>query len=291
MKKILITGKDSYIGTSFKRYLAAHAPDWTVDELDMRSEEWMHHSFAGYDAVFHVAALVHQKQQHHNHEELSRYMSINCDLTIQCAEKAKTEGVAQFIYLSSMSLYRQESQLDRDDTIYEWTKPHPDTIYGMSKMLGEQGIQALQSDDFAVAILRPPMVYGPDCPGNYRKLSAAAKKLPFFPEVKNQRSMLFVDNLCEFIRLLIEYNDSGIFFPQNSEYTNTSNMVKAIAKANGKDITLIPGLAWSLKLISLFSALPGKVFGNFVYDQRISQYKQNYQTCSLAESIIRTERK
>ena len=147
----------------------------------------------------------------------------------------------------------------------------------------------MSDDSFRVVILRPPMIYGKGSRGNYPVLAKLARKLPIFPKVNNCRSMLYIDNLCEFVRLMIEYHTSGIFWPQNAEFSNTSQMVRFIAQAHGKKILLTPLFNWALPLARLVTGLVDKAFGNLSYDQELSQYKTPYQLVDLAESIRRTE--
>ena len=133
------------------------------------------------------------------------------------------------------------------------------------------------------------MIYGKNSRGNYPILAKFARKLPIFPYVDNQRSMLYIENLCEFIRLMIENGEDGIFWPQNAEYTNTSEMVRMIGLSCGKKVRLIKGFTWVLKIMSHLTGLVNKAFGNLVYDKSISSYKTEYARVSLQESVRRTE--
>ena len=133
------------------------------------------------------------------------------------------------------------------------------------------------------------MIYGPGSKGNYPILSKLARKLPFFPAVDNQRSMLYIENLMEFVRLMVENEEQGIFWPQNAEYSNTTELVRLIAQTHGKKITVIPGFAWTLKLLSHATGLVNKAFGSLSYDQSLSWYRENYCTYELKESICKTE--
>ena len=147
----------------------------------------------------------------------------------------------------------------------------------------------MQDENFRIVILRPPMIYGKGCKGNYPSLARLAKKLPAFPYVNNQRSMLYIDNLAEFVRLMIDNEEQGIFWPQNREFSNTTEIVQMIARAHGKRIIILRGMSWTLKLLSPFTVLVNKAFGSLWYDQEISSYKQEYCLVSLEESIKETE--
>ncbi|MGI6706543.1 MAG: NAD-dependent epimerase/dehydratase family protein [Clostridia bacterium] len=195
MKKILITGANSYIGTSFEKWVSKWADKYRVDSIDVKTDAWREKSFQEYDVVFHVAAIVHVKEN-----DTNKYFKVNRDLALDIAKKAKQEGVKQFIFLSTMGVYGAEvGHITKD------TEPRPKTPYAKSKYEAEKLLNELNDDSFKVATLRPPIVYGKDCRGNYPRLASMALKLPFFPDVKNERSMIYIDNLSEFIRLIIDY--------------------------------------------------------------------------------------
>jgi UDP-glucose 4-epimerase len=167
--------------------------------------------------------------------------------------------------------------------------PEPANCYGNSKLLAEKGIQSLEADNFRVVVLRPPMVYGKNSKGNYVTLSKLARKLFIIPKIQNQRSMIYIKNLCEFIRLMIDNEESGVFYPQNAEYTNTVEMMKLIAQAHGRRMITVRGFAWAVKLVGLLTGYVKKAFGNLTYDVELSAYKQGYIKYSLAESVKETE--
>ena len=210
-------------------------------------------------------------------------------LTAELAQKAKNEGVCQFLFLSSESVYGLHAPVGKTLTITADTPLNPTDNYGISKLQAEKALTALRDDHFRVAILRPPMIYGRDCKGNYRTLARLAEKLPVFPNIANQRSMLYIDNLCEFLRLLIQDEAEGIFCPQNTEYVSTSRMVQEIAKAHGKHIRLVGGCAWAMNLLSHVTPLAGKAFGSLCYDKSLSDYPQNYNIVGFEQSIAETE--
>ena len=292
MKKILITGANSYIGTSFEKYINENfCKYYQVDTTDMIDGSWREKSFAGYDVVYHVAGIAHSDNGKISPEKEKLYRSVNTDLTIETAKKAKADGVKQFIFMSSAIVYGDSGKIGKKKVITKDTPTNPANCYGDSKVQAELGILPLQDDKFKVCVLRPPMIYGKGSKGNFPQLEKFARKLNFFPYVKNERSMLYIGNLVEFVRLMIENEEQGIFWPQNTEYSNTSELVKMIGAANGKKIRLIKGLGWLLRFCGLFTSLVNKAFGNLCYDSRMSQYKVEYRKFSLEESIKEPERK
>ncbi len=289
MKKILITGANSYIGTSFEKYMARFGDDYLIDTVDMIGYSWKSKDFSGYDCVFHVAGIAHSDNGKISKEKEKLYYAVNTELTIATAKKAKAEGVKQFIFMSSAIVYGNSAPIGKGKRITKDTPVHPANCYGDSKVQAENGLRTLDDCSFNVVILRPPMIYGKGSKGNYPLMSKMAQKLPLFPYVKNRRSMLYIENLCEFVRLMIENEEYGIFWPQNKEYSNTSEMVRMIGKAHGKNVHIIHGFEWALKLLGLFTGVVDKAFGNLYYDKKLSLYKSNYRICDLKESIMRTE--
>lgn len=290
MKKILITGAGSYIGTSVAAYLENWQDAYRVDTLDMLGDGWKHADFSGYDSVFHVAGIAHSDSGKIPAEKEALYYSVNRDLTVQTAQKAKDAGVKQFVFMSSAIVYGDSAPVGKDKYITKETVPSPANCYGHSKLQAELGLQALESEDFRVVILRPPMIYGPGSKGNYPVLSRLAGMLPVFPLVENRRSMLYIGNLAEFVRLMIDREERGTFWPQNAEYSNTSRLVKQIAEAKGKRVHLVKGFAWALKLLSCVTPLVNKAFGSMCYDMAMSDYPEDYRKFTLEESIKETEK-
>lgn len=290
MKKILITGAGSYIGMSFENHLKQWPDRYQVDTVDMTTDAWRDFSFRGYDTVYHVAGIAHSDYGKISQERAELYYRVNTHLAVETARKAKAEGVKQFIFMSSASVYGESAPIGKNKIITRDTPVSPVNSYGDSKVQAEKGIVPLQDEAFKVAVLRPPMIYGKGCKGNYSTLTKLAKKLPVFPYVENQRSMLYIENLVEFVRLMVDNEEQGIFWPQNNEYTNTAEMVKAIAQVHGKRVVMIRGLNWALKLMSYVTALVNKAFGSLCYDHEMSRYKQDYCIMNLMDSIRETEK-
>ena len=285
MKKILITGKGSYLGNSLKAYLEAFGDCYQVDCLSLRSGDWKEQSFRGYDAVYHTAAIVHQPRSKDAPGELARYRAVNCDLAVDAAKKAKAEGVRQFVFLSTMAVYGLTAAFGKTVTITAQAPTVPTDNYGLSKLEAERALLSLEGPDFRVAILRPPMIYGKDCKGNFRSLVSFARRLPFFPKVPNQRSMLYVGSLNRLVQQIIDREDRGIFCPQDPEYVNTSAMVQAIAAAQGKRLLLIPGFSWALHLLRHLTGAVDKAFGSLVYDKALSKLEEDYCIASFPDSV------
>lgn len=282
MKKVLVTGENSYIGNSFAEYCR---DDFIIDKISMRDDAWKSLSFSQYDVIFDVAGIAHSDIGKVTEDEKEHYFAVNTDLTVALAQKAKKEGVKQFIFMSSAIVYGDSAPIGKSKVITRDTVPSPSNFYGESKLRAEEGIMPLNGDGFKVVVLRAPMIYGRGSKGNFAALEKYAKKFSLFPCVKNERSVLYIGNLVEFVRLMIENGESGTFWPQNAEYCNTSELVKKIGLANGKKIRLMKGLNGCLKILSHFSGLIDKAFGNLTYDVSLSEYKEPYRRFCLDGSI------
>ena len=295
MKRVLITGANSYIGVSFEKYAKEHySNELMVETVDMIDGSWRKKDFSSYDVVFHVAGLAHADVGKVDEETKKKYYAVNTDLAIETCKKAKEEGVKQFVFMSSAIVYGDSAPYGKTKRITAETEPSPANFYGDSKWQADKGIRALMDDNYIVTVLRPPMIYGKGSKGNYPTLAKMAKKLPVFPDVQNERSMLYIENLCEFLCQVMILGEGGVFWPQNAEYTRTSEMVKLIAQVSGHKVVVSKGWNW---VVGIARIIPGKIkgltnkaFGNMSYDQSMSRCDFNYQLVGLRTSIERTER-
>lgn len=298
-KKVLITGTGSYIGQSFIKYAKKNYPEnFEIDELDMLGDQWKKADFSQYDIVYHVAGIAHADVGKVSEETKEKYYAVNTDLAVEVARKAKEEGVKEFIFMSSMIVYGDSAPYGKKKVVDEFTVPAPANFYGDSKFQADVAVREMADENFRVIVLRPPMIYGRNSKGNYQTLSKIARKLFAFPKVDNERSMLHIDNLCEFLcqLMLIKKFEklAMVLVPQNSEWTTTSEMVREIAEVVGKNIRISsimrPAVWMAEKVPGRIGGLVNKAFGNSVYTQSISRYKGlDYQKVSLRESVKRTE--
>ncbi len=296
MKRVLITGANSYIGTSFEKYAYEYySKEFSIDTIDMVDGTWREKDFSSYDIVYHVAGIAHADVGNVTEEVKKKYYAVNTDLAIETAKKAKKDGVKQFVFMSSAIIYGDSAPVGKRKRITKKTKPHPANFYGDSKWRADKGVRKLAEENFIVTVLRPPMIYGKGSKGNYPTLSKMAKKMPIFPDIKNERSMLYIENLCEFLCQIMIRGKGGIFWPQNAEYSKTSDLVKMIADANNHKILVSKAWNIGVKLATLIPGKPrglaNKAFGNMSYDQKMSKYDFKYQSVELRASVEKTERK
>lgn len=294
MKKVLITGANSYIGVNFEKYVAQHySGQLSIDTVDMVDESWRKKNFGCYDIVYHVAGLAHADVGNMSNEVKAKYYAVNTDLAIETCKKARMEGVKQFVFMSSAIIYGDSAPYGKTKRITKETKPEPSNFYGDSKLKADEGVRQLADDNFIVTVLRPPMIYGKGSKGNYPILAKIANKLPVFPDIQNERSMLYIENFCEFLCKIMIRGLGGIYWPQNAEYTRTSELVKMIAYASNHTIHVSKVWNW---VVVIAASIPGKTrsltnkaFGNLTYDKSMSKYDFDYQIVNLAESIKLTE--
>src|SRR5690554_6776155 len=277
MKRVLITGANSYVGTNVERWLMKEPDKYYVETLDMKDPNWINFDFSKFDVVFHVAGIAHSTPKK---SERELYYKVNTQLTIDTAKLAKKSGVKQFIFMSSMIVYnKKETRITKD------TKPNPDNFYGDSKLQAELGIKPLQDNNFNVTILRPPMIYGPGSKGNFLKLIKLARKTVIFPKIENKRSMLYIDNLSNNIKYIIENNLNGVFFPQNSDFMCTSMIVKEVSIFLNKKIWFTRLLNIPIYISRTWVTPVNKLFSDSYYDINLSQEMLVHNITSNQDSI------
>lgn len=278
--KVLITGKNSYVGSAVARRLVECGHE--VEELDMIGKEWREKDFSGFDCVFHVAGIAHDVK---GKQDEGLYMAVNRDLAVETAEKAKNSGVKQFIFMSSMLIYNGCKENNIDSSV----SPCAKGVYAQSKLQADEKIRKMSDENFKVAVLRPPMIFGKDCKGNFPRLCKLALKTPIFPKIENRRSMLYIENLSEFVRLAVENRSEGVFFPQNPQYFATYRIAQAAAAEKGKKLRVTRLFNWLVYILMPFSKSMKKVFGSLTYDQSLSDtFDGKYVVADNAESLIRS---
>lgn len=299
MKRVLVLGNHSYIGTSFASYvMRCQKERFCVDCVSLHGSDWQNMDWSAYDSVINVTGKAHADLRRLSEAEKREYYEVNYRLACLTGKKARADGAGQYIYLSSILVYGDSGNRERSRVISEDTKPAPSNFYGDSKLRAEQGLTKLFSGKKSrtrLAILRLPMIYGSGCKGNYQTLAKLAKRIPVFPDYQNQRSMLYIENLCEFLCLLAEHQDEGLFFPQDGNYVSTSRMVQLIAAEHGRRVACLSMLNPAVRIGMVFPGRIGsmakKAFGSLVYEGEMSMYDRGeYRKYTLKEGIHRSEK-
>lgn len=288
MKKILILGANSYIGTSFENYIYQKYPeDYEIHTISLHGDTWRHENWSSYDSILNVTGKAHADISKLSEEQKQEYYAINCDLAVETAKKAIEDGAAQYIYLSSIIIYGDSSNSRTPVRITADTKPAPSNFYGDSKWQAEQKLQELfrtaekTTGHTRLVLLRLPMIYGPGCKGNYKTLVKMSQKLPLFPTYHNERSVLHIDHLTEYLRNLVDSGTGGLYLPQDDTCRSTPDMVFELAEAAGRRMC---HAAWMNPFVRLAFYLPGKpgrlarkAFGTLVIDHELSKSSQSSQ--------------
>lgn len=286
MKKILILGANSYIGTSFENCIHQKYPeDYEIHTTSLHGDAWKEENWSDYDSILNVTGKAHADISQLSEEQKQEYYAVNCDLAVEAAKKAIEDGAAQYVYFSSIIVYGDSSNSRKPVRITAETKTSPSNFYGDSKWQAEQKLQELfmtTQRETTLVLLRLPMIYGPGCKGNYKALVKMAQKLPLFPTYHNERSVLHIDHLAEYLRNLVESGESGLFLPQDDTYRSTPDMVFELAEAAGRHVC---HAGWLNPFVSLAFYLPGKpgklarkAFGTLVIDYELSRNVQNIST-------------
>lgn len=283
MKRILITGAGSYVGESVRKYILSTSSEFQIDAVDTMGNNWKKADYSQYDVVYHVAGIAHVNA---DPKMEALYYKVNRDLAIEVAKHAKAAGVKQFIFMSSQIVFH-ESQSLKSEVLTAETKENPNGFYGDSKLQAELGIKPLEDENFKVCILRPCMIYGPNAKGNFPRLAKLACKTPIFPCWHNKRSMLYIDNLAEFVKQAVLRELSGTYYPQNRELADTVEIIRFFAKAANHRV-------WITKLLNPFVWLGSfvlqpinKMFATYYYDPEMSKADFDYQHVSFEESLKR----
>ncbi len=287
--KILITGKTSRIGNAFIEYMQMQHPgEMDISAVSLREDAWKAQDWSEYDAVLHAVGITKADTAKMDAEQERQYYEINRDLAIEAAKKAKSDGIHQFVLLSTMMVYGNAAPIGRSFSIKQDTVPNPASVYGSSKLEGEKGVLVFADDDFQVAVIREPVVYGPHVRGELQKLLEISKRLPVFPWIESTKSYIFEDNLFEFFRQILLHKKSGFFCPRNAEQPTTSELFGMMRKSQGKKCLYLHGFAGILKLLSHITGYVNAVFNDLHYEEALAQISGiNYQICSLEESLNR----
>ncbi|MGI5096405.1 NAD-dependent epimerase/dehydratase family protein [Treponema socranskii] len=275
-----ILGQNSYICNRFIQYISD--TDLNVEKIDCRNNAWKYVDFSDFETLLCPIGIAHVLT---DPSMETQYYAVNRDLPVEIAKKAKLEGVKQFIFFSSMIIYGLDKPLYDEYVITANTIPEPENFYGKSKLEAEKLLLDLEDEKFKITILRLPMVYGPGCKGNFQQLLKVAKKSPFCPSIQNKRSMIYIDNLCEYLKLVIENKLSGILYPQNLEYVSTVEIIKTAAKEFNHKLHFIKIFNPLIFILSKHMGIINKIFGTKIYDVSLSPNMEKYNKVDFEISI------
>jgi UDP-glucose 4-epimerase len=264
VKRVLITGPNSYLSSNLAKYMEKKPEKYIVDLISVKEDKWKHCNFSNYDIIIHAAGLVHQKEKPGDERA---YFKINKELTLDIADKAIISNVQKFIFISSMAVYGLEGELSKNILINHKTPPNPKTFYAKSKYEAELELTKLVNKSFKLLIVRPPMIYGPNCPGNYQKLIKLAKYLRVIPDLRNKRSALHIDRLCVLMDSYLENEVYGVVLPQDSVYMDTTKVILDYRSSMNQKTYLSKTLGLIIKTILRNLVQVRKIYGNLTYEK------------------------
>lgn len=285
--KILVTGANGFIGkrlikTLYNNDFVVRGSTRSIASLSSPHKDCEYISMGELDAttdwtkaldkvdiVIHCAGRAHILDENSN-SPIDDFRKINVDVTLRLAREASKSGVKRFIFLSSIGVNGNinSSPFTEDDT------PAPVQDYALSKLEAEQGLNKIaMKNEMEVVIIRPPLVYGPDAPGNFATLMRwMNKNIPLpFGAINNKRSFVAVDNLIDLIITCIKHPSAAnqVFLVSDGEDLSTTELLTCVAKALGKKSYLIPVnqklLEYGLSLINKKN-LTVRLFGSLQID-------------------------
>ena len=277
MKKLLISGSNGFVGSYFiKKY---------KDKYDIRTFSFLKDDinsldYSDIDVVFHLSALVHQMSG----ASCEEYERVNVIQTLQLAKKAKENGVKQFIFMSTVAVYGIETGVMNEKSDYT-----PLTEYGKSKLRAEIELQKLDNKNFKVSIIRPPIVYGKNAPGNMKSLLKLINKVPLLPfgKIENKRSMVYIGNLCYLINEVITQEKAGIFLASDDEPLSITRLIELISKNLDKKIYLVKIPFFKTLLKILKPSFHKRLYGSLEIDNTITKEKVNLKNPYSVEDGIK----
>ena len=260
-KTLMITGASGFIGSNFIERYKDKYNIIPVDLLKVKSEEL---DFTDVDCVLHLAALVHQM----NGAPREKYFEVNTELTKRMSEESKKHGVKHFVFYSTVAVYGTHGDINKELIFDKNSKVNPVTAYAESKWEAEEILRKLEDNKFRVSILRPPMVYGKNCPGNMKRLEKLIRLFPILPfnYNENKRTLVNIEKLLEITDKVIRKEIFGITIPKDDKDISIKEIVEKLAKENNKKIILIKFPKFIFKLlINLKPEIMKSLYGSLIF--------------------------
>ena len=278
--QIIITGSSGFIGTNFIK----DNSDFDIIEIDLLTQNVEDINFTGVDSVLHLAALVHQMQG--ALEEL--YFKINRDLAYEVAKRAKEQGVKHFVLMSTAKVFGESTT--GKPAWDENSECKPLDAYGKSKFEAEQLIRSLENENFKVAVVRSPLVYGVGVKANMYNLVKLVDRFLVLPlgGINNRRSIVYVGNLVALLQHIIKIQASGIFIAGDRVPLSTTELTGLIAKSLNKRIRLFKVPGFLIRIIdALKPAIIDRLFGSLELDNDPTNQKLGFVLPYTSEQGIR----
>ena len=278
MKKLLITGSNGFVGNYF---INKYKNKYDIKTFSFLKNDINTLDCSDIDVVFHLSALVHQM----GGVSYEEYERVNVIQTLQLAKKAKENGVKQFVFMSTVKVYGEET----DSKYSENSICNPEDDYGKSKLKAEQELQKLENENFKISIIRTPIVYGYGVKANIKSLINLVNKVPLLPfgKIKNKRSMVYIGNLCHLVDEVITQQKSEIFLASDDQPLSTSRLIELMAKNLDKKVYLVKIPFFESLLKILKPSFHKRLYGSLEVDNTITKEKLNLQNPYSVEEGIK----
>jgi len=273
---VLITGSTGFIGSYF---INQYSSQLIINTFSFLRDNLETLNLDGIDCVVHCGALVHQMNVEPNYEQ---FFDSNVNHTLQMAIKAKENNVKQFIFISTVKVFGEQSK----EIFNENSPTNPKDNYGLTKKIAEQKLLELEDKNFKIAILRLPLVFGPGVKANFGSLINIVNTFKILPlgSINNKRSIVFVGNVCQYIFQIMQLKERGIFIANEDESFSTSELINQISKALGKNIILFSIPLFNQLLKILKPNYYQRLFENLEVDnsltRKILKIEQNKFSCN-----------
>ncbi|SET11064.1 NAD-dependent epimerase/dehydratase family protein [Prevotella sp. kh1p2] len=230
--RVLIVGSHSYIARHFMSYVGQYHPSIELGTITVRDANWNKTRFEEYDVVVYFSAIVH----HPDITDEGLYDEVNAEIPKQMASLARLQGVKHFIYLSTVGVWGLGPKFNYTITISKDTPLKPNSLYGVSKLKGEQQLLAMATNSFIVTVIRLPNVYGENCPGTFYQRLRFLSHLYVLPVCKEKRpfSIISVGNVARALLNTISKELSGIICPQDPEIISIVDRIREMAQNSGR---------------------------------------------------------
>ncbi|MCF6330721.1 MAG: NAD-dependent epimerase/dehydratase family protein [Sulfurimonas sp.] len=288
---VLLTGAGGFVGSYFKN---KYNEKYKMKIFSFLNDNFQQLDLLNTDVIVHLSALVHQM----GGASVEEYEKINVTQTIDLAKKAKKSGIKHFIFMSTVKVYGEETDIPYNEN----SKCLPQDEYGKSKLKAENELQKLEDDNFEVSIIRTPIVYGYSVKANIKNLVSLVQKIPVLPfgNIQNRRSMVYVGNLCHLIDEIIGFRiksgmTNNIFLASDDKPLSTSRLIQLIANELDKKVYLvkIPFFENILKFVkpNFYKRLYGSLEVDSSKTKEILKFKNLYSTEDGVKFMIRGENK
>ncbi len=278
MKKLLITGSSGFVG---KYFIKKYKDNYEIKTFSFLKDDINSLDCSDVDVVFHLSALVHQM----GGASCEEYERVNVTQTLQLAKKAKESGVKQFVFMSTVKVYGEETEsVYTEDSICS-----PEDEYGKSKLKAEVELLKLEDENFKVSIIRTPIIYGYGVKANIKNLVNLVNKVSVLPlgKIENRRSMVYIGNLCHLVDEIITQRKEGVFLACDDEPLCTSKLIELIAKNLDKKTYLIKIPFFESLLKVLKPSFHKRLYGSLEVDNSITKEKLNLKNPYSVEDGIR----